>query len=405
MTRILKDIPLDQVATGAQTGTICEPALGASGKRILVVGNWFASRSTNGGKSWLFIDPYTELPDTGAGVCCDQLVHYSRTWRLWIWLLQFRKSRDGNIVRVAVSSTGAPGSWTWWDTAPTDVEPGWSRTWFDYPDLIETAGNLLLSFNLYSVSDNSWRRAVVLRFSLRELKARGALARQAWSTSQAGSLRFARGPAASAIFASQSSSMAGVIVYEWPDEAETVTAITVPVTDWSDGPYVSNGPGDAPWLQRLDDRITGGWRAKGVIGFAWSAAADTNHPQPFIRVVRIDESSRSLIDEPDLWSSTQAWAYPAISPNRRGDVGITAFHGGGDSHPCHAVGLFDERNNIWKMVTGARSTHAPRNGAWGDYLDIQPDPSRKTYWMATGYVLNGGSNRRNIEPRVTIFKP
>ena len=405
MTRILSDHALNQQATGAQTSTVAEPSLAASGKRMLLAGNWFSSRSTDRGASWSFIDPFTELPPTGAGVCCDQLVHYSRSRRLWIWLLQFKKSANGNIVRVAVSSTGAAGSWTWWDTAPTDVEPDWTRSWFDYPDLTETDGHLLLSFNLYAAANDRWQRAVVLRFSLTKLKARGALPRQAWSTTEAGSLRFARGPGDDAVFASHSSSEAGVLLFRWPDGLDTVTGTTVPVTDWSNGPYQSNGPGGAPWLNRLDDRITGGWRANGLLGFAWSAAADANHPQPFIRVVRIEAANNTLIDEPDLWSAVLAWAYPATSANRRGDVGITAFCGGDSSHPAHAVGWLNPRTGSWDMTTSAISSHGPRDGAWGDYLDIQPDPSRKTYWLASGYVLKGGADRSNIQPRVVSFKP
>lgn len=405
MTRILKDIALDQSATGAQTGTVCEPSLASSGKRILVSGNWFSSRSVNAGSSWSFIDPYTELPTAGAGVCCDQIVHYSKSRRLWIWLLQFRKSASGNIVRVAVSSSGAAGSWSWWDTAPSDIDAGWTKQWFDYPDLVETDDQLLISFNLYGVNTDSWERAVVLRFALDDLKDRGTLTRQAWSTNEAGSLRFARGPGNSAIFAAHNNSQAGLRIYQWLDLSNEVTQKTVSVTDWSDGPYISDGPGGAPWLNRLDDRITGGWRARGILGFAWSAAADSNHPNPFIRVARVNENNWSLIDEPDLWSASVAWAYPAMSPNRRGDVGVTAFCGGSNSHPTHAVGWLDEKAGSWRMKTGAVSTHGPRDGVWGDYLDIQPDPSTTTYWMASGFVLNGGSARTNIEPRVVRFKP
>ena len=404
MTTILSDQALDQTATGAQTSTVSEPSVAASGKRMLMAGNWFSSRSTDRGKSWSFVDPFTELPPTGAGVCCDQLVHYSRRYRLWIWLLQFRKSRSGNIVRVAVSSSGAAGSWTWWDTAPNDVDPDWTDSWFDYPDLTETDAHLLLSFNLYTVSRDRWQRAVVLRLALDQLKARGALARQAWSTDQLGSLRFARGPGSSAMFASHSSSAAALVVLSWPDATDQVTETRIPVSDWSDGPYQSSGPGGAPWLQRLDDRITGGWRANGIAGFAWSAPADANHPHPFIRVARIDTAAGTLLDEPDLWSAKLAWAYPAMSANRRGDAGITAFCGGGSRHPAHAVGWLNPRSGSWEMTVGAVSSHGPRDGAWGDYLDIQPDPSRKTYWLASGYVLNGGGDRRNIEPRVVTFR-
>ena len=405
MTKILSDIALDQVATGAQTSTITEPSLGVSGKRILMTGNWFSSRSTDGGSSWKFIDPYTELPPAGASVCCDQLIHYSKSRRLWIWLLQFSKSSMGNIVRVAVSSTGAPKSWTWWDTTPVDVDPTWTKTWFDYPDLTETDDNILLSFNMYGVIDDRWKRAVVLRLSLTDLKAKKALSRQIWSTDQVGSLRFAKGLGSGAIFASHSNSIAGLTLFDWPDAESDVTETEVTVADWNDSSYESNGPNNTPWLNRVDDRIMGGWRAKGVLGFAWCAGADANHPHPFIRVVRIDENNHTLIDEPDLWSAKYAWAYPATIANRRGDVGITAFCGSETIHPTHAVGCLNEQEGLWEMTTGTASTHGPEKGKWGDYLDIQADPSRRTYWIASGFVLNGGSERTHIEPRIILFKP
>jgi len=271
--------------------------------------------------------------------------------------------------------------------------------------MVETAKHLMMSFNLYSVSNDRWQRAVVIRFPLSDLKARGSLVRQAWSSNQVGSLRFARGATSTAIFASHSPTSAGLAIFKWPDSDTAVTQTTVAVTDWSYGPYQAAGPGNAPWLTRLDDRITAGWCAKGKLGFAWSASSDSQHPFPFIRVVRIDDNSLTRIDEPDVWSEQFAWAYPATAPNKRGDVGITAFFGGATNHPAHAVGWYNEKTKAWLMATGSVSTHGPRDGMWGDYLDIQPDTSRRTYWNASGYVLNGGSARTNILPRVVTFKP
>lgn len=412
MTRIIKNMGLDDTATSTQTGTICEPSVAASGKRMMITGNWFASRTTDGGQHWSFVDPFSELPSTGPGVCCDQLIHYSKSKRLWVWLLQFIKTPSGNIFRVAVSNSGAPGTWAWWDTAPTDIDPSWSGLWFDYPDLVETNNHLLLSFNLFTTATDRWQQAAVIRFSMDELKARGSINRQAWSSNQVGSLRFARGSDDSigarsagekAVFASHGADT--VVIHEWPDAQSNVVEFEVNVTPWRGRDYQSLGPDGKPWLKRVDGRITAGWNADGVLGFAWTAAADSTHPHPYIRAIRVDDASGTLIDEPNLWSSECAWAYPAASPNRRGDVGLTAFCGGQANHPAHAVGFFDEKRHAWDMSVSAISTDAPHNGAWGDYLDIQPDPSRKTYWVASGFTLNGGSNRRNVEPRVVIFGP
>ena len=199
---------------------------------------------------------------------------------------------------------------------------------------------------MFGVNDDRWKRAVVLRLPLADLKNKQSLDRQVWSTDQAGSLRFAKGLSSGAIFASHSNSMAGLTLFEWPDTESDVTETEVAVTDWNDSSYQSNGPNNTPWLNRVDDRIMGGWRAKGVLGFAWCAAGDANHPHPFIRVVRINEANHSLIDEPDLWSSTCAWAYPATIANKRGDVGITAFCGGETTHPTPQPEKWAEIINI-----------------------------------------------------------
>lgn len=49
------------------------------------------------------------------------------------------------------------------------------------------------------------------------------------------------------------------------------------------------------------------------------------------------------------------------------------------------VGWLDDSDSNalpnWQMALGDASSHQPHARAWGDYLDIQPDPRRKTYWM------------------------
>src|SRR5690606_12335233 len=166
MTTIVDTRRLSQTDTGGQAGTILEPALACSGKRIMVTGNWFCSRSTDGGDHGTFIDPYTEFPAAGAGFCCDQLGHYCASRRLWIWLLQYSKATSGNLSRVAVSSSGKPGTWTSWATAPTDIDDQWAGTWLDSPALAESEHRLLLSFNLFRTPSDRWQRALVLRLSL-----------------------------------------------------------------------------------------------------------------------------------------------------------------------------------------------------------------------------------------------
>lgn len=403
MTRIVNIASLSASATGGQTATVSEPSLASSGKRMFVAGNWFASRSTNGGETWSRVNPFTEFPSANGSFCCDQMLTYVRSRRLWIWLLQYQVDNDSNIFRLAVSKTGAPSSWTWWDTRPTDINPGWSGLRFDYPDLMAGSDHLWVSFNVYGVSDVSWERAVVMRFGLDALNARGEIERAAWSTTLAGGLRFTRGAGRTMWFAGHAEDHETVRLFSWDDDETQVDEFAATVTPWNETDYVSIVPGGADWLARADGRITGCWIDGDHIGVAWSAGADAEHDHPYIRVARLSSASLDVVDEPDLWSSDRAWAYPAVALNQRGDVGMSAFCGG--SVPVtHLVGKLGAGGE-WDMEVVARSTHGPANQAWGDYVDIAPDPARKTYWNATGFTLQGGGARGNVVPHVVTFAP
>jgi hypothetical protein len=139
-----------------------------------------------------------------------------------------------------------------------------------------------------------------------------------------------------------------------------------------------------------------------MIGFMWSANRDTSHPLPYIRVARIRETSKALIDEPDIWSRISAWAYPAAAANTQGEVGFTAFYGGGARHPGHVVGV--KTATGWDTVLTLTSTHSPPDQSWGDYLSCIAHHATGAHWVASGYTLQGGTSRRNIEPRYVRFR-
>jgi hypothetical protein len=408
MVAIIENTRLRDQATGTQTSTVGEPTVATSGQRVFVTGNWFASRSTDGGRSWRFLDPFTEFPSDSGEFCCDQIAYYSSRQRVWVWFLQYSQLDSSNLVRLAVSRTGAPGTWTWRDLRPVDVDPGWTAVWFDYPDLAESDGHLFVSCNVYDASD-AWVAAAVVRYPSEELASGGPVTRRTWTTTSFGSLRFVQGADDTMWFAAHTGDTEVVRLFSWPDSATRVAAFSVAVGPWSDAPYSSRGPGGAEWLTRMDSRITGGFRTVpagggGLLGFSWTAAPGDGRPHPYVRVVRIDESTLRVHDEPDLWSTNGAWAYPATAPNRRGRIGMSAFFGG-PSHPAHAVGWLDEDAGRWTMAMTAVSTHGPAEGKWGDYVVCRSHPRKATAWIATGFTLDGGADRRDVEPRVVVFRP
>ena len=397
---LLQNVGLDDTATSTQTSNICEPTTASNGTQRFITGNWFASTSSNGGTGWTLVDPFTRFPSAAGGFCCDQVVLYNAQHRIWIWLLQYSSGSNGeNIFRLAISREASFGSWYYWDFAPRGANASWTGQWFDYPDMAFTTANLFISFNMFR--GNTWQRAVVFRMPLATLASGGSLGYRVWSTTEVGSIRLCRGPGATMYMGSHRSTST-LRVLQWPDSATGPTQRDVGVRPWSAGAYNAPGPGGVNWLNRLDPRITGAWVGGGTIGFMWTANRDTTHPLPYVRVVRLRESTKALIDEPDIWSNVSAWAYPAAAANANGQMGFAAFYGGGTRHPAHVVGVRTATG--WETRITRSSTHGPADQAWGDYLSVTPHQPGGTQWVASGYTLQGGTARRNIEPRHVHFR-
>ncbi|WP_052389910.1 hypothetical protein [Belnapia moabensis] len=396
---LVKNAGLDDAATSTRTSVICEPTAAANQNQLMVTGNWFACTSTDGGGHWTYVDPFTRFPASAGGFCCDQIVQYIPRHRIWVWLLQYSTVAAGdNIFRIAVCRDTSFGSWYYWDFAPSGVDASWTNLWFDYPDMAVTNDNLFVTFNAFQ--GNAWQRSVLFRFSLATLASGESLNYRWWTTTENGSLRLTRSAGSTMYFGSHNS-LAQIRLFEWADGAENVTWTDVDIRTWANSTYSAPGPDNVDWMLRTDGRVTGASIGAGIICFMWTANRDATHPLPYIRVVRINESTKAVLDEPDLWSANSAWAYPAAAANSSGQIGFSAFFGGGLRHPCHVVGVRTATG--WDTVLTGTSTHGPTDQSWGDYLSCIAHYSAPSHWVAAGYTLQGGSERKNIEPRYIEF--
>ena len=397
--RVIRNVGLGDPATSTATSTVGEPTTAASGGNAFMTGNWYASRSTDGGGSWSHVDPFTSLPSAAGGFCCDQVVLHDPTRDIWIWLLQYIETGGSNVFRVAVSRGASFGNWYWWDFTPTALDPGWTNMWFDYPDAALSRNHLYITFNAFNTA-GSWLRAVVFKLPLDALRDGTSLGYQWWSTTTHGSLRLTQGARDSMYFASHNGSRT-LRVFGWPDTSNSIGTIDVTLRPWSNGPYSAPGPGGVDWLGRMDSRITGAWVSGTRAGFLWTAATGTGRPMPYVRGAVVDTTTRTLVEEPELWNQTAAFAYPAACPNVNGVLGVSAFFGGGTRHPSHVVGFRDGAE--WRLVISRSGTHGPPGGAWGDYLSCRPHSSNAAEWVASGFTLQGGTDRRNVEPQYVHF--
>ncbi|HEX6368571.1 MAG TPA: hypothetical protein VF006_06555 [Longimicrobium sp.] len=402
---LIQNIPVSSAGTGGQTSTVGEPSVANTSSGIFVTGNWYASRSTNGGAAWSYISPYNTLPPANRGFCCDQTLIHVRSHQISVWLLQYVKDTTRNTLRVAVTQDASFGNagWHWWDLTPVGTNPAWNREWFDYNHAALSDNYLYVASNVFTISTNRWKRAVVFRIPLRDLASGSTMSYSYFETTSWGSLRCTQGARDVMYFAGQGPG-ASIQLFTWPESSTTVTDVAIAVSPWLGGTYSAPGPDGKNWLGRCDPRITGGWVANGRIGFMWTAnRLASSRPFPYVRVVRIDAASRTLVDEPDIWSPDYAYAYPDAYPNEAGEVGITLFRGGGARYPGHVVGAWDTGSGTWLLAGTRDGTNGPADGKWGDYLTCRRDGSDPARWIATGYTLQGGDSQNFIEPRVVQF--
>jgi len=400
---------LDDTATLDVTSTVGEPSVGARGSEVLMTGNWYAAFSSDGGSTFSYVNPDTTFPDIpGQPFCCDQLADYDATNDVMFWFLQYVKDDNvgQNTVRLAVAQGAdiASQAWRFYDFTPQAVG-GWSSEWFDYPAMAVGENFLYITTNAFSTGASpSFRRSVILRIPLAQLADYQSLNLDFFDTTQHGSLRPSRG-AGSTMYIGTHLNRNTIRIFSWPENSTTLSSDDVSVEIWSGGTSIAPGPDGNDWLGRVDSRITAGWLSDDTLGFAWTVPQDAQHDFPHVRVVLVDRNSMTASDQPHIWNDSFAFAYPSAAPNGDEIVGLSVFYGGGGQHhPSHAVGVLDPADNTWKLATTASGTHGPAVNKWGDYLAVRPHGSAANQWVATGYTLNGGSGRQDIEPRFIQFE-
>ena len=380
---VFKNRILTYATTKGRAKTVCEPSAAKVGDSILVTGNHFVAFTFDGGKQWKYINPDLIMPTTDGGFCCDQTVLYAPTGKFWIFLQQYRvgTSSKSNTLRMSIirSENLHEGHMFAWDLKPGEFREDWSDEWFDYNHAALSNNYLYLGTNVFSVSNDKWTRSVIMKISIEDLKGKDVVFIEFVNTTFDGSLRCTLG-AKDTMHILARNKRSRIRVYSWPETLgndKKISGQDIEVRPWQEGDYSAIGPDGKNWLCRCDGRITGAWVSKGVIGCMWTAnGTNESTPYPHVRVARIDETTKKLIDEPDIWNLNYAYAYPDACPNSHGELGVTMFCGGGDRHPSHVVGVWDDATKGWRLTVTRRGKLGPPGGKWGDYLSCRPHFTR-----------------------------
>jgi hypothetical protein len=408
--KLLIDTPLTEPGHQRTASNVGEPSVAVYGDVVLFTGNWYSAISTDGGKTFLYIDPTsTQRPTDPPGVtfCCDQVAHYIPSIDTFVWLLQYGPDTGNNIQRLGFAKTAdvASGKWQFFDITTDIAEaPG---AFMDFPDLAAGANCLYVTTNLF-FPDNRVGSAV-FRIGFDSIAAAKPLVDTYLSTDFQ-SFRVAQNCGTTAYFAAHEDTST-LRVFTWPETDAQPASAPVGVARWIGGNagYISRTPDGRRWLDRADSRITGATLAGNELWFAWSVDRGSNQrPRPFIQIARITTNGLSLIDNINVFDSQSATAYPALSTNTANEVGISYMLGGGPAYPTHVVGIVSgTQQNLVVAASGRGPLPDSQSGRfqWGDYLTVRRFPPADKLFAATGYTLAGAQDGDNLDatPRYVVF--
>jgi hypothetical protein len=406
---IVTHTELTAPSTKATSSSVGEPSVAMNQDVVVYSGNWYAAVSSNKGRTFMFIDPASAFPDPSpvSHFCCDQVVHYISQIDTFVWLLQYGPATN-NIQRLAFAKTAdvIAGKWRLFDitTAMLNV----NGAFLDFPDLAVGANNLYVTTNIFGPGDTVG--SAVIRIPFTGI-ASGQVKATPFVSMDFQSFRVAQNCGTTAFFAAHENTST-LKIFSWEEGKGAPVSKSVGVARWIGGNgYVSRTPDGRRWLDRADPRITGATMAKNEVWFAWSVDRNSNHrPNPFVQIARIDAASLTLLDNINVFDSTNATCYGALSANADGEVGISYMIGGKTMAPSHVVGILGLPPHTRKdivVATGDRGPLDPNNGKgeWGDYLTCRRVFPGEKLFAATGFTMKGPGDGTNTDatPHFVVF--
>jgi hypothetical protein len=402
-----------EVPTGLRS-TIMEPTSINLGNAVFYTGNWFAARSTDGGNTFTFVNPFTLFPSVNDGFCCDQWTAYAPNQDMALWALQYIEDGSSNTLRLArtIGAAGvAANNWVYWDLTPQQTGFG-ANVWYDYPNMTVAGNSLYVATNAFSTINNAYAGDVVMRFSLAELAA-GNVAGYSYYRSPAGTVttgtkRLAEGSGTTIYFAGFRSTTQ-MNIFRWTEGSNQIfiDAVNLNAFNWLSRNGVATSPDGSNWALRADSRPTGAYLAQGVMGVMWTARQGTGRPYPYVVHARFNATTRALMTQADIWHNTVAYMYPSASPNSAGHLAGTIHYGGGSSYPNSAVWITDDvtgASNAWGAAYQVQAgNRGPSNNGWGDYFSVRPHKTMPRTWVAATHVLRDGGAGSNAVPNYLWF--
>jgi hypothetical protein len=422
--------------SGSLRSGVSEPSTDASGKMRFLTSNWQAARSTDGGATWAYINPFANYAGY-TNFCCDQVTVYDPSHDRWFWLRQYSN-------HLELSNSSDLVNWCTYTIFPANFGLANATNSFDYNHLGLSTSFVYIGTHDYGPTSQE----VITRWPIDPMTTCGGLGYSYLFRTDIFSESFVNGAGDTMYWGSDWVSGGGLApgtgfrVFSWADNSGSYSWYDRTIDAFAFEGFGTGNCASADgvvqnWCQRTDSRMAGngyiafpslsqantGGNPTGdaVIGFAFNAAQDASHPFPYIRRVYFRSRDIAYLGRSENWASWAAFQYPDLAPNAQGHVAeVWAWGGGtGTTHyfPGWGVSIDDDvtPGQPWTYsYTSFGAGNPCLNTAdgrrrWGDYLTVHAMGPAKLVWVATGFRMNAatncvtGSSVPQVEIRAVIF--
>lgn len=419
-----------------------ETSVAASNNIVFFTGNKYAARSFDGGNTWESVDIRADMY-----TCCDQDVIFDNRRGIFIWYRQGNVDpvTKENIVSIAISKDTI--KWNVYNIKPTTLNSSWREHRFDYPYL--ALGDKYLYASTDKINDERTASgasitrnvAVIMRISLDDLASANPASLSYYASKNKYTYTMVHGATDTMYWATHLSNEK-MRVYKWKesDPWNNIMKFDISIKPWNVlkirdakcGREVHEmGIREGNWCGQADSRIGTGWIIQNRIGFFWNADSGSNtlrgftFPMPYIdgAVFDIQNNNVKYLWRPYIWNYKYPILYPSVSPDKNNNLGLLFYYGNGvDVNPTLAFGIksFQEiQHNVpWNTIILNASTHSPKvhidpeasspdekfSYEWGDYVRVRPMYNSDNGWIAAGFILNGGSEKKHVTPYYYLIK-
>jgi hypothetical protein len=423
-------------------------AAGVSGDNVVLAsGNSYVLFSTDDGVSFSRIDPTTIFPQSDGGLCCDQVLTYVPRVNLFFWLIQYKSAAPippvpagsnlpgPNRLRIAWASPESMksniNSWTYVDLQSSTFNLG--NQALDFPDLAFTDGFLYASVDRATTTANVLG-LIVTRISFQDITGPGPnVGIGYFSPNESTDQNTATGARLSqssrdAMYWGGHIDSSHIKVFHWADSSNGVDRHDTQVNTWCQNDYSTLAPDNQQWLDNSRtsaSSIIGATRKPfsglvqpgqpipdGEVWLAWGSGRDApsaspacvqGRPQPYVKIVRVNDRTLDSVGEYHIWNTPYAFAYPALATDPSGNIGVSVTFGGPANFASTTVGYlgdfvvyfvessdvtltFTQTNSAGNVITNSSGVPVLFT-RYGDYFTVRNSGPGNTDFSSQGYAV------------------